>query len=378
MADRARLLSTFLELVEIDSVSLEERGLARYIAARLAPLGVDVTHDNSSSSTGSNTDNLLCALPGDDSLPRIMFVMHMDTVEPGRGVVPVVKGNVITSEGETVLGADDKAGVAVSIELVRRVVEEGISHGVIDLVYTVAEEKGLVGARHMDLSRIPRPDYVYVLDAEGPPGNIVVAAPYYETLRAVFRGRTAHAGIEPEKGANAIAAAARAISSMPVGRIDHETTSNIGTIQGGRERNCVPDLCEITGEARSLDPEKLAAAVEKMRAALEEAAGDGVSVDIELERAFEGFNLSREHPDVALAARALEATGIEPVYRRAGGGSDANVFNALDLPAVCLSVGYQSAHAIEEELSISDLEKSLEYLLQLVRLASSEHRERGS
>jgi len=363
--------------VEIDSVSLEEKSLARYIATQLAPLGVDVSTDRSSEKTGSNTDNLLCSLPGDDSRPRLLFVMHMDTVEPGRGVVPVVEGDIITSEGHTVLGADDKAGVALSIELVRRVVEEGSEHGVIDLVYTVAEEKGLVGSKNLDLSRIPRPDYVYVLDAEGAPGNIVLAAPYYDAVRAVFKGRTAHAGIEPEKGANAIRAAAEAITSMPMGRIDPETTSNIGTIEGGRDRNCIPDLCEIRGEARSLDEKKLEGLVGTIREALASAATDGVGVEIEIQRGFEGFSISRDHPAVVLAAEALRAAGLDVVYRKAGGGSDANVFNAMGLPAVALSVGYRSAHAVDERVSISDLERSLTYLLELVRLAAGRRLEHG-
>lgn len=371
MSDMPRLLSTFLDLVAIDSVSFEEKDVAAYIMRRLGSLGCEVRSDDSSAETGANTGNLLCSFPGDATRPRILFAMHMDTVEPGRGVEAELHGDVVTSKGETVLGADDKVGVAVSIELVERIVERGDRHGPVDLVYTVAEEKGLVGAKSLDLSEIGQPAFAYVLDAEGLPGSIILGAPYYDSVRAVFHGKAAHAGVEPELGANALTAAASAISRVRIGRIDEETTANIGTIHGGRERNIIPDRVEITGEARSLDEEKLKIQVAQMVEALRSVEADGIRVEVETAREFDGFKVGKDHPAAALAADGLMAVGITPHFRVAGGGSDANVFNSIGLPAVALSVGYTKAHAIDERVHVSDMERSVAYLLEMVRIAGS-------
>lgn len=371
MTDSSSLLTTFLELVAIDSLSFEEKALAAYVQRRLASLGVAVREDGSSAATGSNTGNLICSLPGDLSRPRILLVAHMDTVEPGRGIKARVDGDVITSEGDTVLGADDKAGVAVSIELVQRILQEGIAHGPIDLVYTVAEEKGLLGARNLDWSSVPRPDFAYVLDAEGLPGEVVIGAPYYESVRAVFFGKAAHSGVEPEAGANALKAAADAVSRVRVGRIDDETTANIGTIHGGRDRNIVPDRVEITGEVRSLDEGKLKAELESMIADLGSVRTDTIRVEVETKREFEGFKFSKDHPAAALVADGLMASRLTPHFRFAGGGSDANILNANGMGALTLSVGYTKAHGSEERVHLSDMDKSVTYLLETVRIAAT-------
>lgn len=340
MDDTSRLLSTFLELVRIDSPSFEEREVAEYVTTRLRGLGLAVRPDGSGSRMGANTDNLFCQLGGDLSGPRIFFAAHLDTVEPCRGVRPKVEGDLITSDGETVLGADDKAGVAVLIELMERIVGGGVTHGPIDLLFTVAEEKGLLGARNLDWSLVPRPDYAYVLDAEGLPGEVIVGAPYYDSVTAVFLGRAAHSGVEPEAGANALTAAAQAVSRTAVGRIDEETTANIGTIEGGRERNIVPDRVEIKGEVRSLSEAKLRAQVEAMSACLRSVESTTIRVEVETAREFEGFRFGKDHPAARLAQNGLMAVGLTPHFRLAGGGSDANVFNANKVPTLVLSVGY--------------------------------------
>lgn len=358
-------------MVKIDSISFEEERVAEHVATRLGSLGLSVATDSSAPSTGSNTGNLVCTLSGDGRGRSILLAAHMDTVEPGRGIEPRIDGDVITSRGETVLGADDKAAVAITIELIERIVAEGRPHGRIDLLFTVAEEKGLVGAKHLDLAVLGRPDFAYVLDAEGPPGNIVVGAPYYDSVKAVFLGRAAHSGIEPEAGVNALSAAAEAITRVTVGRIDEVTTVNIGTIQGGRERNIIPDRVEINGEARSMDEGKLKAQVEAMTVALRSVETDGLRVEVDTAREFEGFTYGQRHPSVALASAAMKAAGIQPSFRVTGGGSDANILKAVGIEAVALSVGALKAHAVEERVHLSDMERSVSYLLEMVRMAAS-------
>lgn len=377
MDDASRLLSTFLDLVKIDSPSFEERNVADYLTRRLESLGVQVTPDSSASVTGSNTGNLICSLGGAAEAPRILLAAHMDTVEPGRGIQAKIEGDIITSEGETVLGADDKAGVAVLVELVERIAGDDLPHGPIDLLFTVAEEKGLLGARNLDLSLLERPDFAYVLDAEGLPGEVVIAAPYYESLKAVFIGKAAHSGVEPEAGANALTAAANGISKVEVGRIDKETTVNIGTIHGGRDRNIVPDRVEIGGEVRSLDETKLASQVERLTSVLRSVEGDGIRLEVETRREFDGFAFPRDHPAAVLARDGIMAAGLMPHLRVAGGGSDANILSAAGVPSLVLSVGYHGAHAVEERVHLSDMASSVEYLLQMVRIAASRENRSG-
>lgn len=371
MGDASRLLSTFLDLVALDSPSFHERDVADYIGQRFFSIGARVRVDDSAARTGSNTGNLLCGLDGDERTLRLLFAAHMDTVEPGRGIAAKVEGDVIRSEGETILGADDKAGIAVSIELAERIVENHVAHGPIEFVFTVAEEKGLVGAKNLDVAAFKRPHYAYVLDAEGPPGEIIIGAPFYDSLEAVFVGKAAHAGVEPEEGANALTAAAQAISEVKVGRIDKETTANIGTITGGRERNIVPDRVEITGEVRSHSLERLKAQVETMTSVLKGVQGDGVRVDVSATREFDGFHFAPDLPIAQLAADGLMAAGLVPHFRVSGGGSDANILNAAGIPTVALSVGYNKAHATDEHVHLSDLAKSVAHLLEMVRIAAS-------
>lgn len=378
MDQRPRLLRTFLDLVALDSPSFEEKAVAEYVRERLSGVGATVTSDDSEARTGSNTGNLICSFPGNEDATRLLLAAHMDTVEPGRGIKARVDGDVITSDGETVLGADDKVGIAVTLEAIERIMEDGIDHGPIDLIYTVAEEKGLVGAKNLDWNLIPRADAAYVLDAEGLPGEVVIGAPYYESVSAVFYGRAAHSGVEPEAGVNALSAAATAITHVAVGKIDKETTANIGTIHGGRDRNIVPDRVEIRGEVRSLDEMKLQAQVEATVRALRSVEGDGVRVEVETNREFAGFRFGKDHPGVTLAIDGLMAAQITPHLRMAGGGSDANILNEHGLGAVVLSVGYNKAHALDERVHLSDMARSVDYLLEIVRIAGTGRAGEGS
>ena len=259
------------------------------------------------------------------------------------------------SAGETILGADDKAGVAALLEMAHIITAGQPDHGHIDIIFTVAEEKGLLGAKHLNWELV-RGEYGFVLDGAGPVGDVTITAPWQNTFTALFHGKAAHAGVSPEAGVSAVQAAARAVETMPLGRRDKETTANIGTIEGGRAINIVPDRAEIKGEARSLSVTKLNSQTDHMVQATELAAKTyGATVDIEVKREYDGFNLSKKDPVVRWAANALDLIGVKPSHVSTGGGSDTNVFNARGVPTVNLGAGYLSPHTVDESVSVQEL-----------------------
>ena len=359
MINRDRLVSTFLELVQIDSPSGHEEEIARHLTAELKSLGLTVERDT--------TGNVIGRLAGEG--PPILLSAHMDTVEPGRGVKPVITNGIITSDGATILGGDDKSGVAVILEVLRALVEQGLAHPPLEVALTVSEEIGLEGAKGLDLNTL-RAKKGIVLDSGGEIGAIVVSAPSQERIKAVVHGKTAHAGVEPEKGINAIVVAAEAIAAMPLGRIDEETTANIGRIQGGTATNIVPDRVEMAGEARSHDERKLEAQVRAMTEALKAAAGrHGATVEIDVEHSYSTFQLSEEDDIVRRAVAAAQSLGLTPALVPSGGGSDANIFNAGGIATINISAGMDKVHTTEERLAVDDLVKSAEFLLAILEMA---------
>ncbi len=358
MINQDRLVSTFLELVQIDSPSGQEEEIVQHLMAKLKSLDVPVVRDK--------TGNIIGCLAGEG--PPILLSAHVDTVGPGRGVKPVITNGIITSDGATILGGDDKSGVAVILEVLRVLAEQGLAHPPLELALTVSEEIGLIGAKGLDLTSL-RSKQGIVLDSGGPIGAIVVAAPSQYKLRAVVHGKAAHAGAEPEKGINAIVVAAEAIAAMPLGRIDEETTANVGRIQGGTATNIIPDRVEMEGEARSHDEGKLEAQVQAMTEALKQAAArHGATVEIDVERSYSTFKLSEEDAIVRRAVAAAKTLGLAPALVPSGGGSDANVFNAGGITTINISSGMDKVHTTEERLAVDDLVKSAEFLLAILRL----------
>jgi tripeptide aminopeptidase len=356
MISRDRLVSTFLELVQIDSLSGQEEEIARHLTAKLRDLGLIVEHDS--------TGNVIGRLAGEGQ--SILLCAHMDTVGPGRGVKPVITNGVITSDGTTILGADDKSGVAVILEVLQVLAEQDLPHPLLEVALTVSEEQGLEGAKGLDLTRLRAQEGI-VLDSGGEIGTIVVSAPSQDKIRAVVHGKTAHAGAEPENGINAIVVAAEAIAAMPLGRIDQETTANIGRIQGGTATNIVPDRVEIAGEARSRDEKKLEAQVQAMTEALKKAASrHRATVEIDVQRSYSTFKLSEEDGIVRRAMAAAKALGLTPALVPSGGGSDANVFNAAGIATINISTGMDKVHTTEERIAVNDLVKSAEFLLAIL------------
>ncbi len=353
-----RILETFLRLVGMDSESGHEAEVAAYVCEVARECAFDCYVDEAGAAIGGESGNVYVNMPatGVDA-PPLLFSAHLDTVAPGIGVEAVLKGDRVVSRGDTVLGADCKAGVAVCLELMRLSAEGSFRHGPLQMLFTVAEEVKLQGSRHMDRKRIEA-RHAFVLDGAGGVGDIINASPTQDNLNFTFKGRAAHSGVEPEKGINAIYGAAWAISLMHLGRIDSETTANIGIIEGGRAVNIVPETVLARGEARSLEAAKLEEQKKAMiRAAMEAEASVGVGVEIEVERAYAGYRIDPGDPLVRLAEEAGKAMGLKTRVVSSGGGSDANNLNAGGIRALVLSMGARESHTVNEHLEVRDLER---------------------
>ncbi|GGK19218.1 hypothetical protein GCM10010965_10470 [Caldalkalibacillus thermarum] len=367
--NETRLLNEFLELVQIDSETKHERQICDVLKKKLAELGLAVVEDNSQQVTGHGAGNLVATLKRNAraTLPVIYFTAHMDTVAPGKGVKPVIKDGYVSSDGTTILGSDDKAGLAVLLEGIKVLKENHIPHGEIQFVLTVGEESGLVGSKALDTSLL-RADFGFALDSNGPVGNIIVAAPAQAKLHVTVYGKSAHAGVNPEDGISAIQVASQAIAKMPLGRIDHETTANIGRFEGGQASNVVCDLVHILAEARSRQPEKLDKQVQRMKRCFEEAAqANGTTVAVDIEMMYPAFRFTEADPVVQVAKKAVQRVGRTPKLIESGGGSDANVISGYGIPTVNLAVGYQNIHTKEERMPIEELIKAAELFVAIVQ-----------
>lgn len=363
-----RLLDEFLELVQIDSETKNESAIAKALIKKFQNLGVEVFEDDAAKVTGHGAGNLICTLQGTkNEADPIYFTSHMDTVVPGNGVKPSIQDGYVVTDGTTILGADDKAGLAAMLEAIRILNENSMSHGDIQFIITVGEESGLVGAKVLDPSRI-KAKFGFALDSDEKVGNIIVAAPTQAKIKAVIHGKTAHAGVAPEKGVSAITIAAKAIAKMPLGRIDEETTANIGRFEGGKATNIVADRVDILAETRSLVEEKMNAQTEKMKTAFETTAEKmGGKADVEIEVMYPGFKYSDGDHVVEVAKKAAVSIGREPKLLTSGGGSDANVIAGFGIPTVNLAVGYEEIHTTNERMPIEELVKLTEMVVAIVQ-----------
>lgn len=368
-----RLVNEFLELVQVDSETKYEAKIAEVLKKKFSDLGVEVIEDDTKDKTGHGAGNLICTLKGNkEGVDTIYFTSHMDTVVPGNGIKPSIKDGYIVTDGTTILGADDKAGLVAIFEAIRVIKEENIQHGDIQFIITVGEESGLVGAKALDPSYL-KAKYGYAIDSDGEVGNIIVAAPTQAKVNAIVKGKTAHAGVAPEKGISAITMAAKAIAKMPLGRIDDETTANIGRFEGGKQTNIVCDHVEIFAEARSLVPEKMEAQVEKMRKAFEETAAEmGGSVEIDIQVMYPGFKHEAGEQVVEIARQAAAKIGRTSELLTSGGGSDANIIAGHGIPTVNLAVGYEEIHTTNERISVSELVKVAELVTAIVEESANQ------
>ena len=368
-AERERLLTDFVRLCEIESPSGRERAMADAVAAELRAVGLKVDEDASASETGSDAGNLLARIPGPAGARTILLCAHLDTV-PLDGPVEVVdEEGVYTNRNDAILGADNKAAVAVLLGVARRFAAGGGPVG-LELLFTTCEERALAGAKAYDRARL-QSELGFVFDHASPIGEVIVAAPTYYRLEARFHGAAAHAGIRPEDGRNAILAAGRALAAMELGRLDPETTANAGLIEGGTAANVVAERCRVQLEARSLDDARAGEVVSALVDACTAAASDSeCDLDTDVEELFRAYRLPRTHPAVELAAAALSARGIEPSFIATGGGSDANALIAAGLPVVNMANGTARNHQPDESVSAGALETMLDVALGIVEVAS--------
>jgi tripeptide aminopeptidase len=363
-------LALFLELCAIPSPPGEERAVADAVTRYLHDLGLDVDEDDAGERIGSNTGNLLCRLPDrNDGGTPLFLCAHLDTVPPEGPLEPVVEDGVVRNAGGTILGADNKAAVVVLLEAARRLVVERRPHAGVELLFTPKEEVGLLGAGAFDHTRLEA-ELGYVYDNAAPIGVVVTGAPYGRTLTARFHGRAAHSGMYPEDGRSAVAAAARAIADLRLGRLDDETTANVGLISGGSARNVVPEWCVLEAEARSHDERKLADLVQEMLDSFGFAASLGdCTVETDVGVSYDGYRFRRDEPVVRLAETALAHCGYEVRPALTGGGADANVFNARGLPCVNLANGMAAIHTPDEHIAVEDLEGMVDVTLALIDAA---------
>jgi tripeptide aminopeptidase len=368
-----RLAQSFMELVRIDSISRQERMVGSVLIDRLKALGAQVMVDQAGQQVGGDMGNIIAWVDGKSPAEPLLLSAHMDTVEPGRGILPRMDNGVIHSSGETILGADDKSAIAVILEVLTCLQEQKISHGPLEVVFTICEEIGLLGARYLDYSRL-RARSGYVLDTSNHKA-MVTRAPGANQLKFSMYGKAAHAGGAPERGINAVWLAAQAIAALQIGRIDHETTCNIGIIQGGLATNIVPALVVAQGEVRSHDSDKLERVTQTMVAAFEKVVADyqgphhhqAPRVQCAVHREFDRMAVAEDHPTVKLAQQAASGLDMPMALVSSGGGSDANVFAQHGMTTPVLGTGMKDVHTVEESIALADMAQSAQLLLDILR-----------
>lgn len=375
MISEKRLVEEFMELVRVDSETKNERQICDVLTQKFSSLGLTVEEDGAAAITGHGAGNLIIKLEanGAPNAPTIFFTSHMDTVTPGKGIKPQLDPDgYIRSDGTTILGSDDKAGLAAMLEAIRVLKETGAQHGAIQFIITVGEESGLLGAAALDKSKLEAA-YGYALDSNGSIGDIAVAAPTQAKITIVIKGKSAHAGVNPEDGISAIQVASKAIARMPLGRIDHETTANIGRFEGGGATNIVCDQVTLFAEARSIVQDKLDQQVAAMREAVNQASAEyGATANFESVLMYPAYSYSDDAPVVELAKAAITKIGGTPRTFHSGGGSDANVFNGLGVPTVNLAIGYQHIHTTKEQIKVEDLVKTTALVVEIIAQAAAQ------
>jgi len=370
-AERERLQRTFAQLCAIESPSGRERACADRVASWLSELGLEVHEDASGPAAGSDAGNLLARIPG-RSQRSILLCAHLDTVPLAAPVAPQLRDGVWSNANEGILGADNKAAVAVLVELARRLTAAGEPPPVsVELLFCVCEEVSLRGSAQLDAGAL-RSSFGFIFDHASPVGEVVVASPTHYRIQATVRGRAAHAGVRPEQGRSAIAAAARAIAAMRLGRLDAQTTANVGQIEGGSAINVVPERCRLLAEARSLDDARASAVATEIVDRLQDAADAAeCDLDVEVERTFSGYRLGERDRQLAVAERALRSCGHTPRRIQSAGASDANSLIAAGLPCVCLADGVQANHEPGERVART-IEDVLEIALEIVEQSAAE------
>ncbi|OEF98468.1 M20/M25/M40 family metallo-hydrolase [Desulfuribacillus alkaliarsenatis] len=375
MINEQRLLDEFIKLVRIDSETTKERAIIDYLKDKLTKLGTQPIEDNAHKEAVIGAGNLIITIPGRYTKKvtenkRLLFTAHVDTVAPGEGIEPVIRDGYIYSNGTTILGADDKAGVAAILEMLQVIKENSIDHGQIQIVFTVGEECGLLGSKHID-KELLQSDMGIALDSNGNVGRIITSGPVQYSLNATITGKAAHAGVNPEAGISAIEIAAEAITKMNLGRIDEETTANIGVIQGGIATNVVCETLTLKGEARSLNRQKAINQIGDMRTSLEDAVNKrGAVAKIDVNEEYPEFSFDKNDDEMKIIKKAMGNIGVVPECVGSGGGSDANIFNGYGIKTVNLGIGMENIHSVDERIAIEELNKIARLLVEIVKVCS--------
>ena len=370
MINKERVVQTFLDYVRIDSETHHEKAMTERLTADLRALGLEVYTDRAGEKTGVDSDgaNVYCFLEGEQGYDPILFSAHMDTVTPGKGVDPYLEDGYIRTRGETVLGADDKSGIAAIMEALRTLVESGARHRPVEVVFTIREEGGLNGSANLEYDRI-RSKYGVVLDSSNDVGKIVTNAPGQIRLYADIYGKKSHAGSDPEKGVSAIQAAAVAVSRMKLQRIDQETTANIGTLSCIGETNVVQDHVTFAAEARSRDQGKLEAQQAHMIRCLQEACAEyGARLEYRTHQSYRSWKLEDGHPLVQLLVKSCREMGIRPWTTFTGGGTDGNNFNAHGIETAVLACGMELEHTTSEQIQVKNLQDAAQLVLNIMKV----------
>jgi len=359
-------------MVKISSLSFREREFCDYLKKEFAGRGLQVEEDQAGTAVNGTAGNLLVKVPGDARLEPILLAAHMDTVVPGEQVIPVWDEGIIKSKTDTILGADDKAGIAAILEAVDVLLASGETIPPLEILLTICEEQGLLGAKNFDYGRL-RAKTAYVLDSGGRPGTIVIQSPCQNEIEYRVTGKPAHAGINPEDGLNAIHIMAKAVAAMPCGRIDEETTCNFGIIEGGLARNIVAEKCTMKGEARSLKREKLDQLTERLiKVFTREVENNGGVPETTVTFLYPEITLQRDEKVVKLAAAAAEEIGLKAVLEGTGGGSDASIINSQGIRCANLGIGMSAVHTLDEYIRVEDLVNDARWLIAIIRRAAQE------
>lgn len=366
MLSKERMIDNFLEMLQVYSPSKGEKEMCDWLEDYLTKRRIEFKSDNAGTGYGGNGRNIVAHIPGTQKGMPIGFGAHTDQIEPCKEVKAVIEGNIIRTDGTTTLGGDDKGGIAVILEAIEDLLESGAPHRDIYLVFTCSEEISMQGTKHMDLSILPCKDLV-LADATGDTGVIAYKAPAMEAIQVTFHGKKAHAGIEPEKGINAICAASKVIANMHIGRINPYTTSNIGRIEGGGATNVVTDEVTFTAEIRSHSMEKLASELAYMEACCKEAAeAMGAEYTFEHELAYPTLSVELDCGLVEVTKEAMVKEGIEPDLQIIGGGSDANVLAGHGYRSVILGIGMRNVHTVDESIDTEEMWKATKVIRRMM------------
>lgn len=365
------IIREFIEIVSVPSFSRNERAVCDLLKAKLEAIGLTVREDDAAEKLGGNTGNLIATLEGAPGATPVLFSSHMDRVpNTGRiGCVVDSEQGLIRSDGTTILGADDAAGLVAILDAVRELKASGEPHAPVEVVFTVSEEIGLDGASALDMSSL-KARCAYLIDSPGRVGRLINGAPTICGIEVTVHGRSAHAGTEPEKGLNAIKVAADALYHLPEGRISPRVTSNFGIINAGKATNVVCDRVKLLGEARGTDEKALNEYLELVCSVFARTAEKyETEIEVSIKKSCLSFSLGEQEPVIRLALSAMEKLGITPEIRSSGGASDGNVFNAKGMPAAVLGAGYFANHTKNEHVYYEDIALCSRLLQQIAKEA---------